>query len=79
MNFKNPKEVFVPHGQKKKKFSQFFHRCHHLGESKPSSSPSVSVFHFSVTVLILQGLFRRDGGEFDKTKGVFCPTHAHIK
>jgi hypothetical protein len=75
--FKKPREVFLHNRMKNKNLSQFFHRCHEKGESKPSLSPIFPVFHFSVTVLILRELFRRAGGEFGETKGGFlsrtCP------
>jgi hypothetical protein len=70
--FTKPREVFFQHGLKKEKFFPILHRFHHLGESKPSLSPIFFIFHFFVTVLILWGLFQRDGGEFGKTKRGFC-------
>jgi hypothetical protein len=73
MNFQNPRDFFSHNGMKKKNLSQFFHRCHEQGESKPSSRPFFPDFHFSVTVLILRELLRPDGGEFGETEGGFCP------
>jgi hypothetical protein len=64
---------------KNKNLSQFFHRCHEQGESKPSFEALFSDFGFSVTVLILQELLRPAGGEFGETEGGFCPEHAHIQ
>jgi hypothetical protein len=73
------REVFLCNGMKNKNLSQFFHRCHEQGESKPSSRPFFPDFHFSITVLILRELLRLAGGEFGKTEGGFCPKHAHIQ
>jgi hypothetical protein len=78
-NFKNRERFFLHNGMKNKNLSQFFHRCHEQGESKPSSRPFFPDFHFSVTVLILRELLRPAGGEFGKTEGGFCPEHAHIQ
>jgi len=79
MNFEKPREIFLCNGMKNKNLSQFFHRFHEQGESKPSSRPFFPVFHFSVTILILRELLRRAGGEFGETEGGFCPAHAHIQ
>jgi hypothetical protein len=73
MNFEKPREVFLRNGMKNKNLSHFLHRCHHLGESKLSFSLNFWIFGFPVTVPILRELLRRSGGEFDETKGVFCP------
>jgi hypothetical protein len=78
-NFKKPREVFLHNGMKNKNLSQFFHRCHEQGESKPSSRPFFPDFRFSVTVLILRELLRPAGDEFGETEGGFCPEHAHIQ
>jgi hypothetical protein len=79
MNFKKPREVFLHNGMKNKNLSQFFHRCHEQGESKPSSRPFFPDFLFSVTVLILWELLRPAGDEFGETKGGFFPSHAHLQ
>jgi hypothetical protein len=57
--FKKPREVFVQNGLKNKNLFHIFHRCHQLGESKPSFSLIFQIFSFSVSVLILRELFRR--------------------
>jgi hypothetical protein len=44
-NFEKQREVFLHNRLKNKNLSHFFHRCHKLGESKPSLSP---IFHFFV-------------------------------
>jgi hypothetical protein len=46
MNFENLRDFFLHNRLNKKTLSQFLHRCQKLGESKPSSSPIFSVFHF---------------------------------
>jgi hypothetical protein len=79
MNFKNTREVFVHNGLKNKNLFHIFHRCHQLGESKPSFSLIFQIFGFSVSVLILRELFQRDGDEIGETEGGFCPEHAHIQ
>jgi hypothetical protein len=45
-NFKKPREVFLHNGMKNKNLSQFFHRCHEQGESKPSFEALFSRFSF---------------------------------
>jgi hypothetical protein len=57
----------------------FFHRCHQLGESKPSFSPFFRFPVFPVSVLILWGLFRRDGDEIGETKGGFFSRQSHLQ
>jgi hypothetical protein len=74
MNFKKQKEVFVQNGLKNKKVSLIFCTGAMRRENRSHLQASFfSVFHFSVTVLILRELFRRAGGEFGETKGGFCP------
>jgi hypothetical protein len=46
-NFKKLREVFVHNGMKNKNLFHIFHRCHQLGESKPSFSPFFQVSNFS--------------------------------
>jgi hypothetical protein len=79
MNFKNPREVFVQNGLKKKTSSRF---CTGDTNWENQICLSASFFQFlvfPVSVLILRELICRDGDEFGKTKGFFCPTHAHLQ
>jgi hypothetical protein len=81
MNFKKPREVFVHNGMKKEKaIFHIFHRCHQLGESKPSFIPFFQVFGFSCFSLDFAGaVSAKLGDEFGETKGGFCPEHSHIQ
>jgi hypothetical protein len=65
------REFFLHNGMNNKNLSQFFHRCHEKGESKPSSRPFFPYFFFSVIVLILREVLRPDGDEFAKNRRRF--------
>jgi hypothetical protein len=47
MDFQKLREVFFQNGMKNKNLFHIFHRCHQLGESKPSFSPFFQVSSFS--------------------------------
>jgi hypothetical protein len=71
MNFEKPREVFLHNELKNKNLSYFFHRFHHLGESKLSFSLIFWILVLSVSVLFLRELFREMETNLVKPKEFF--------